>query len=283
MAEKHLIINADDAGSWEAADRDVLNLAEKGVVTSCSVAFNGDTCCDFLKELAGKNEQAEVGIHLNLTEGRPLTRTDRVRTLVDGRGKFPGLEKFLLNWFARRVDPREIRLEIEAQLTKAAESGRALSHVDGHHNIHLLPGISRTVLETTGRFGIKWFRPTSALIIGDKGFKAGNYKYNLFNFMTGTAARRYRACGMRATDTVVQLKSGPEHYNIDFFYETLAGIRGKTVELVCHPFSGTHQPGLPAPIIERRKAEHSLLSQMSPETLCKKTGFRLSYRSDLNT
>src|ERR1700753_2195819 len=75
MALSTLIINADDFGLSSIVNRAILVSMEKGLVTSTSIMANMpgfDHAIGLVRvhsKLAGR-----VGVHLNLTEGQPLSK-----------------------------------------------------------------------------------------------------------------------------------------------------------------------------------------------------------------
>ena len=71
---KRLIINADDLGADEGRNEGIFEAIRAGVVTSASILPNGpalDMHCRGIR--AGRFEKVSFGVHLNLTEGRPLS------------------------------------------------------------------------------------------------------------------------------------------------------------------------------------------------------------------
>jgi predicted glycoside hydrolase/deacetylase ChbG (UPF0249 family) len=99
-----------------------------------------------------------VGLHLNLTVGAPLSGPgrdgSRTRTLVDGAGRFHALPALIARALAGRLDPGEIAAECAAQLARLRDAGAAITHVDGHRHVHILPGVWRPVVETARAHGV---------------------------------------------------------------------------------------------------------------------------------
>ena len=94
-----------------------------------------------LRELRGG---ASVGLHLNLTEGRPLTPL----SFTLENGQFPGLSALLTASILRRLNREELGQEIRAQLDAfEAHFQHPPDHVDGHQHCHVLPVIRRCLLE----------------------------------------------------------------------------------------------------------------------------------------
>src|SRR3977135_13419 len=86
---KNLIVNADDLGWTDGVNRGILEAFHNGIVTSTSLLANGAA-------FAGGAEAARsapglgVGVHLNLSNGRPVADQEIVTTLLNDDGEFTG-------------------------------------------------------------------------------------------------------------------------------------------------------------------------------------------------
>ena len=99
-----------------------------------------------------------VGIHINLTEGYPLTeKIKKCKRFCDDDGVFIYKRKqsiFLLTTNERIAVCKEIR----AQINKIFISDVTPSHLDSHHHIHTEWGISKIVIALAKEFGIRKMR-----------------------------------------------------------------------------------------------------------------------------
>ena len=77
-------VTADDGGYSQERDIGIMKSVTNGIVNSVSVLINGSTAKDFA--LAVKNSicSVNIGLHLNLSEGVPVTSS--LSELVDGKG-----------------------------------------------------------------------------------------------------------------------------------------------------------------------------------------------------
>ena len=78
--QNKIIINADDFGWCCERDKGILELFEKGCITSTTVLINGPNAINALKE--AKRIGLPVGLHLNLTEGMPVKQKIDNNTLT---------------------------------------------------------------------------------------------------------------------------------------------------------------------------------------------------------
>lgn len=134
-----LIRNADDYGKDRAVNEAVLTCFARGLIDRTTLMVNLPDAEAAVRAAHEKGFADRVGIHLNLTEGEPLTEPIRRDPLFcDAKGCFHA--KFRQSTRHRlylgREAMREIYLEWEAQLMHYRNFELALFHVDSHHHVH---------------------------------------------------------------------------------------------------------------------------------------------------
>lgn len=142
---KKLIVNADDFGMSPEINEGIKRGIKAGVVTSVSVMANMpyiDDAVAFLK----KHPEISVGLHLNLTEGSPVSGLRAVSTLVREDGNFYYWKGMVLNLMTKTVSLVEIQHELVAQYNTLKKSGILVDHIDSHHHIHLYPPIYKLLI-----------------------------------------------------------------------------------------------------------------------------------------
>ena len=156
---KKLIINADDLGVDEARNRGIFEAIEAGRVTSVSILVNGDGFEDAMErwENLGKTD-ISLGIHVNLSEGKPISRDLRILTGQDGffRGKQP--THSLLKQPSGIELEREIQKEINAQIHILKKFKIPITHLDGHQHIHIAPAVLPIAVSEASKNKIQWIR-----------------------------------------------------------------------------------------------------------------------------
>jgi len=156
---KSLIINADDLGADEARNRGIFEAIEAGMVTSVSILVNGDGFEDAMErwKSLGKTE-ISLGIHINLSEGRPISQDLPILTGQDGlfRGKQTARE--LLKQTSNKELEREIQQEIKAQLNLLKKFETPITHLDGHQHVHVMPAVLPIALACASDNKIPWLR-----------------------------------------------------------------------------------------------------------------------------
>jgi len=155
MSEAAVIVNADDLGMTEDVTRDILTCFDAGRITSATIMANGDafeTACEGVHRLGLAHR---VGVHLNLTSGRPLTTG--MRSYCDGSGYMRVPFRRL---FATPSALAAIMAELRAQIGKVVAAGLKPSHIDSHHHIINSWPYARIALRVAREFGISRVRLT---------------------------------------------------------------------------------------------------------------------------
>lgn len=135
---KYLIINADDFGLTQGVTDGIINAAKNGVVTSTTVMINE---LIYNKVTYKKSEISRIGIglHLNLTQGRPILPAMDVTSLVSLDGVFQKPEKLFAH--AEKIYPAQVEKEWRAQLAAFRAVFGMPDHLDSHHHVHLYPSL----------------------------------------------------------------------------------------------------------------------------------------------
>jgi len=139
-----LILCADDYAIAPGVSRAIRRLIEAGrlTATSCmAVSPFWPVEAQALRPLA---ERADIGLHLTLTNLRPLGAMPA--TCPEGR--LPAIRDLTIAAWRRRLDLREIAAELARQVDAfEAAFGRPPAFLDGHQHAHQLPGIRDIVID----------------------------------------------------------------------------------------------------------------------------------------
>jgi hypothetical protein len=127
-----LIVHADDLGFAQAANAAFVNGLSTGLINSGSAMVP----CPWFSEIAAfaqAHPDADIGLHLTLTSERakcrwePVASRTQVPSLVDREGYL------LQEWTSdTRINPREVEIELRAQIEKAYAGGFRPTHLDSH-------------------------------------------------------------------------------------------------------------------------------------------------------
>lgn len=101
-----IIVTADDYGMCNEVDHAIDAGIENGFITTTNVMLNMDTLSN-ASDLRTRYPQLSVGIHWNVTTGKPISNPGTTPTLVDNNGDFWSISVFKKN-IARVRFPRHI-------------------------------------------------------------------------------------------------------------------------------------------------------------------------------
>ena len=147
--KKYLIINADDFNLTPGISRAILYGAERGVISSTSVFVTGGGT-GFLKALK-KVRSLGVGLHFNITAGRPVSRPNAVKTLVMSDGKFIPRSQQRFN----QIKSDDVLKELESQIKKFVTFFGCLpTHIDSHHHVHCYKKIYTAVCAIAQHYNV---------------------------------------------------------------------------------------------------------------------------------
>ena len=137
-----VIINADDFGYSKGISEGIIESYKNGIVTSTTIMMNMPFAEDSLK-LYKEVKGLGLGVHLNLTTGRPLL--NKKNSLVTESEEFHKRNEVI------NYDINDVYNELKAQIEKIISYGYYPSHLDTHHDLQLTESlrecISRLALE----------------------------------------------------------------------------------------------------------------------------------------
>ena len=152
-----LVVTADDLGLTPGVTRGVLEAHRSGVVRSTSLLVTFPASEEGAA-LALAERDLEIGLHLDLVGGRPVTDPAAVPTLCDGEGRFYGLPELTRRLFTGRVRAADIARELRAQIDRARAWGVPALAWDSHRHVHLMPPVARVVGALAREQGARWVR-----------------------------------------------------------------------------------------------------------------------------
>ena len=156
---KELIINADDLGADKDRNFGILEAVRAGAVKSVSLLANGPATDEALMAIQdGKYEGVSIGVHLNLSEGKPICPD--LRLLAGNDGAFLGkaaAQRLLLQENNSELE-KEVFREVNAQVGLLLKAEIFLSHLDGHQHLHVFPAVRKAAIGAAKKHGIPWIR-----------------------------------------------------------------------------------------------------------------------------
>ena len=150
-----LIIHSDDFGLNQSVNKAIFDAAKAGVLTSASLMTNGMASEEAIRG-ALKYPELGVGIHLNILRGKPLSKPDKIPSIVDKKGCFfNSIYKLLSKSQLGLISEQQIYEEYRQQVLFMIEKGLKPTHFDGEKHTHiLLPEAARAVKRLKDEFDI---------------------------------------------------------------------------------------------------------------------------------
>lgn len=144
-------ICADDLGLSPGVSDGIMELIAAGRLTATSVMVPGGDFARVAGGLAALRRQADIGLHLTLTDRAPLGAMPGLAPA----GTFPPIGTMIRRALARQLPVGEIEAEIRRQIMGFAEAtGFLPDFVDGHQHVHVLPGVRAALLAALRQCGV---------------------------------------------------------------------------------------------------------------------------------
>jgi len=143
MTTRTLALCADDFGQSPGISAGIARLARAGRLNAVSCITNSPHWEAQAERLRGLPDTVDIGLHLNLTEGRPLSAR-----LARRWPNLPVLPTLIARAHLRLLPTSELRNEVHAQLRAFINAlGVAPRFIDGHQHVHHLPGLRESILD----------------------------------------------------------------------------------------------------------------------------------------
>ena len=240
-AKREVIFNADDFGLCKSINAGVIESHEKGVVSSASVMVTGEAFEEAAR-YAVEKRTLDIGLHLALCEGTPVSAPGEIPTLVASDGKFcNGYAAFVKAYFAGKINLAQVEKEFRAQLAKALAAGLQISHLDSHQHLHALPAILEIVIRIARENHIPAIRyPDERDVEMVNALLEGRAVRSLqragLSMVCRSGKRMLNGSGLASTDHFFGVMDAGR-WNVKSLQSTIAALRPGVTEICCHPRS----------------------------------------------
>jgi predicted glycoside hydrolase/deacetylase ChbG (UPF0249 family) len=275
---RYLIVNADDLGLSDGVTEGIVRAWREGVVTSTSAMINVEGAAERVAATRAAHPDLPIGLHLNITTGRPVLPPERVPSLVDASGRFFTSAALLDRLPQISLD--ELRAELRAQAELLLGVGVTFDHVDYHEGMLMFyPPFYRVVRELAKGYGVPVRQPTPASLHGHVKLPRGGgatalramvrfalrhpiAAARLMPHVTPSALKRRGASlaaeGLRAPDWFIDSYFG--NATVDAFVAMLRQLPPGVSEVAVHPGIVDDQlRTLGGDSVEEREAELAVL------------------------
>jgi predicted glycoside hydrolase/deacetylase ChbG (UPF0249 family) len=228
-----LHVIADDFGTCAAVDQGILRCRREGILTGASIAVNGDTARPALVEAQATG--LNLGVHINLVDGKPISPADAISTLLDENGRFWGTSaRFFARYWRGKIDSAHIRREAEAQITWLLQRGIHPTHIDSHQHVHLWSTLLPLFLQLAKKYDIKRIRMPSLPPEPANGNIGRWFKYSALCYLGAFGRMKIARTSLSVTDWLWGLMVTGE-MDRDYLLRLLHRLPPGAHELICHP------------------------------------------------
>jgi len=239
-----LIVNADDFGRSSGANRAIERAYKEGILTSASLMVN-EHGAEGAAEIARRNPQLAVGLHLVLVCGRSALKPSEIIGVVNQRFEFENSAlragmKYYFNTDMRKY----LQHEIDAQFREYRTLGLALDHVNGHLNFHMHPTVFDIFRKHYHDWGVTAMRLTRDPFMMNFRLAWGRYLYRashafIFNRLSAQAEPALNRRGIRHTKAVFGMLQN-DRITEKYILRLLDNLWPGDFELYCHPDEDAH-------------------------------------------
>jgi hopanoid biosynthesis associated protein HpnK len=289
---KRLIVNADDFGLTAKVNEAIIAGHEGGLISSASLLANGEAFGSAVA-LSRQAPRLGVGVHLNLTEGKPVAPASTIPSLVNGQGRFARRPARL--WAATmvgRVRVADIEKELRAQIEKVLAAGIVATHLDSHKHVHALPALGRLTIRLAREYGIPAIRCVAERrsAVGSLLGRFPQAKTRIFRQLLNSCILAVLSRGWSRQLRRAGVACGEHFYGLtptgfldeELLREILCHLPDGTSELMCHPgFVDKALRQTPTRLLEQREMEYRALTRPGIQLLAKDLGIRLVNFGDL--
>jgi len=179
-SSRRVVFHADDFGMNPFVSQGIVSAFRDGLLTSTSLLANAPAAesalqswptltsaylqrtmpsSDTRQKLEKSASPFDLGVHLNLTQGRPLTGQSYPGSLLDQNGNFPGIGTLFFR--LRRATGEQLQAvdrELKAQIEWMCDRGIRPTHLNGHQYIEMIPQIATMIPGLLHRYAIPMVR-----------------------------------------------------------------------------------------------------------------------------
>ena len=281
---KKVIINADDFGLSSGINKAIILAHKEGILTSTTLMANMPGF-DEAVELAKKNQNLGVGVHLNIIRGKPLCSPRKVESLLNNNYNFLTVPQFFKKIMLKKIKPLEIEREFRAQIEKVLKNEIKITHFDSEKHIHSFPYIMQIVIKLAIEYKIPRIRFINEFCFSkniSQSFKSMflyslhfKNKKNLINSGILIPDKFYGIC-----------KSG--YMNKETLFKIFSSLENGVTEIMTHPgipdkeLDEIEQKYGPFYLKEKRKKELQALLDKELKEFIKKENIRLIHFGHLS-
>lgn len=275
-----LIVTADDYGMCDVVDKAIDEGIENGIITTTNVMLNMESLCN-AKDLRSRYPHISVGVHWNVTTGKPVSDPKEIPTLVDENGLFWSIRIFKKRYSKGLISETDLEKELEAQYVLFEQTCGKADYWNTHENSSLHTKAFKVFEKVAKRHNIKATR-TFQRVYFDKfglGFKKELREFLVKNFFN-IWFTKIRKTFIMPTARVVSFDKVSKT-EADILLNALKRDGRDFIEVVFHPATVADSPYFGNISTERVK-EYEFVSSQEIYNKYKSEGFEFVNFGEIN-
>lgn len=229
-----LIVNADDLGLTKAISDAIFEVFENGSLTSATLLVNMPGS-EYAASEAKKYSKLGVGLHVNFTEGKCLTKNNR---LTNAEGNFISRKDMFQKLISFKASSADVEKELIAQYDLCLKLGVKPTHIDSHEHTHMLPRAAKVFARFAKSKNLPVRITYPQIVVRDGGAtnKMKAAKQLAMNLLVSNALMSYRGLKHNTSMNSVFDIHPPQPANENDYKLLLSKAKGNIHELMVHPY-----------------------------------------------
>lgn len=273
---RFLVVNADDFGRSRGVSAGIVEAHLHGLVSTTTALMNLPGAGLDVAQAVREVPSLGLGVHLNLTLGRPVSPPAAVSTLISADGAFWPPDALAAR--CANVDPEQVRREWRAQVEAFLATGAALDHLDSHHHAAVFaPAWWNIALGLAAEYSCGVRPPAPADVKDDILFS--RFPEAARRFAASEAGEMVSRHSIQTADRLVTRFYG-RAADLGTLLSILDTLPNGSTELMCHPGRLDHALASESGYAGEREAELAALTSAQARSALQRAGIRLTtYRS----
>jgi predicted glycoside hydrolase/deacetylase ChbG (UPF0249 family) len=229
--QKWIVFCADDLGISTGTNEGILRAFEAGLVRETSLCVTGNAWKEGIEKVRDLHPELGMGLHLSFTLGKAVNGP--ISQLTDSEGNFRPLPQILKACYLKRLDKKALEAEVLAQLKRAGSGASRITHLNGHHHVHVFPQIRDVVIQVLKQASIPWIRlPCEEPQIWNR----LSFRRHLLAHLTKSFRQKAQGLHLPAYGTSFVGLSGFDRPSYEaFFLKQLNKLKSNKAEWMLHP------------------------------------------------
>lgn len=223
-----ITVNADDFGISAEVNEAIALAFERGLINRTTLMTNMPFAKEAMELAASKGFADKVGVHLNLTAGKPLTAdmaNNSVMCSKEGLFTADFARNMKTRFFLDQDTRRCVYKELSAQLDMYEKLGGTLWHVDSHHHVHTDPSVWMVLKKVINKY------PVTSIRLGRNMYRGGNPAMHVYKIILNASIKKQCSAKLKLFGSAEDYRNWVAAMNA----EQLELFKKKEIEVMVHP------------------------------------------------